>query len=132
MRIGLHVSMAGGGAVPYAKRLGCTTMQIFTSSPQSYRRTPIDEAALKAFRAEHEAADLAHAPPQFDPTYAVDDGDKACETDHHGADHSYFLKTACRKVVEPISSGGYDRNDKSCGRKLQREQRRNEDQEIND
>lgn len=58
MRLGLHVSMADGGAVAYAKRLGCTSMQIFTSSPQSYRRTPIDDVALKAFRVEREKADL--------------------------------------------------------------------------
>lgn len=60
MRFGVHVRMSGGydGAVAYAKRVGCTAMQIFTSSPQSYRRTPIDEAALARFRESFAAADI--------------------------------------------------------------------------
>jgi deoxyribonuclease IV len=60
MRVGVHVGMSAGyaGAVAYAKRLGCTSVQIFTTSPQSYRRTPIDEALLSDFAVKRKEAEL--------------------------------------------------------------------------
>jgi deoxyribonuclease-4 len=60
MKLGVHVGMSGGyaEALAYAERVGCTSLQIFTSSPQSYRRTPIDETALATFAAKRAAAEL--------------------------------------------------------------------------
>ncbi len=51
MRIGVHVRIGDGypAALDYAKRLGCDAVQIFSSNPRSYRKTPIDEAALLEF-----------------------------------------------------------------------------------
>ena len=51
MRFGLHVRVSGGyaKAVEYAKSLGCTAMQIFSSNPRSYRVGKLDAPALAAF-----------------------------------------------------------------------------------
>jgi deoxyribonuclease-4 len=52
MRLGLHVPVASGydGAVAYAKRLGCTSIQIFSGNPKTYRVAAIDASALERFR----------------------------------------------------------------------------------
>ena len=52
MLLGLHVGSTGGydGAVEYARRLGCTTLQIFSGNPKTYRPGPIDVPALERFR----------------------------------------------------------------------------------
>jgi deoxyribonuclease IV len=51
MRIGVHVRVSGGyaKAIEYAKSLGCTAIQIFSSNPRSYRVGKLDVAALGAF-----------------------------------------------------------------------------------
>jgi deoxyribonuclease IV len=51
MRLGVHVRISGGygKAVDYAKSLGCTAIQIFSSNPRSYRVGKLDSAALRAF-----------------------------------------------------------------------------------
>ncbi|HUA08572.1 MAG TPA: deoxyribonuclease IV [Candidatus Acidoferrales bacterium] len=51
MRLGVHVRVSGGyaKAVEYAKSLGCTAMQIFSSNPRSYRVGKLDAPALAAF-----------------------------------------------------------------------------------
>lgn len=51
MRIGVHARVSGGyaKAVDYAKSLGCTAMQIFSSNPRSYRVGKLDAPALAAF-----------------------------------------------------------------------------------
>ncbi len=51
MRLGVHVPIAGGllEAVARAKRLGCTTMQIFSRSPRGGRVVPIPQAQAEQF-----------------------------------------------------------------------------------
>jgi deoxyribonuclease IV len=51
MRIGVHVRVSGGyaKAVEYAKSLGCTAIQVFSSNPRSYRVGKLDVQALEAF-----------------------------------------------------------------------------------
>ena len=53
MRIGIHVRVGAGypAAIEYAKRVGCTALQIFSSNPRSYRPAPVNKPALDAFRA---------------------------------------------------------------------------------
>ncbi|MGZ3497763.1 MAG: deoxyribonuclease IV [Vulcanimicrobiaceae bacterium] len=60
MRIGVHVRVSGGyaAAIDYAKRVGCTAVQIFSSNPRSYRTSPIDRPALAAFKQLREDAQL--------------------------------------------------------------------------
>jgi deoxyribonuclease IV len=51
MRIGVHVRVSGGyaKAVDYAKSLGCTAIQVFSSNPRSYRVGKLDVPSLVAF-----------------------------------------------------------------------------------
>ena len=51
MRIGVHVRVSRGyaKAIEYAKSLGCTAIQIFSSNPRSYRVAKLDAPALAAF-----------------------------------------------------------------------------------
>jgi deoxyribonuclease-4 len=60
MRIGVHVRVSGGyaKAVDYAKSLGCTAIQIFSSNPRSYRVGKLDAPALAAFAAMREEAGI--------------------------------------------------------------------------
>jgi deoxyribonuclease-4 len=52
MKIGAHVSSAGGisKAVDRGAEIGCETIQIFGSSPQSWAFKPVPEAEIEAFR----------------------------------------------------------------------------------
>jgi len=52
MKIGAHVSSAGGisKAVDRGAEIGCETIQIFGSSPQSWAFKPVPEAEIDAFR----------------------------------------------------------------------------------
>ena len=52
MKIGAHVSSAGGisKAVDRGAEIGCETIQIFGSSPQSWAFKPVPEAEINAFR----------------------------------------------------------------------------------
>lgn len=60
MRIGLHARVSGGyaAAVEYARAMGCTAMQIFSSNPRSYRPSKIDAPALEAFAAMRREAGI--------------------------------------------------------------------------
>lgn len=60
MKIGVHVSVGDGyeRAVEYAKGLGCTAIQIFSSNPRTYRISPINEAAVTEFADLREAAGI--------------------------------------------------------------------------
>ncbi len=60
MRLGVHVRVGAGypAAVEYAKRVGCSAVQIFSSNPRSYRTAPINRPALEAFKQARAAADL--------------------------------------------------------------------------
>ncbi|MGA7747848.1 MAG: deoxyribonuclease IV [Candidatus Aquilonibacter sp.] len=51
MYLGVHVRVSGGyaKAVAYAKSLGCTAVQIFSSNARSYRVAKLDPPALAAF-----------------------------------------------------------------------------------
>ena len=68
MRLGVHVSIAGGiqEAVVRATRLSCTTMQIFSRSPRGGTAAPLSPSECQRFDAERRAADLTplavHAP----------------------------------------------------------------------
>ncbi|MCB2188495.1 MAG: deoxyribonuclease IV [Deltaproteobacteria bacterium] len=68
MRLGLHLSTAGGPAwaVAEARKLGLDCLQIFAGSPRMWRRTPVSPAQAAAFRLGVEAAGLepvvVHAP----------------------------------------------------------------------
>jgi deoxyribonuclease-4 len=52
MLLGLHVGTERGYdvAVDYAEKLGCTSLQIFSSNPKTYRVGAIEPAALERFR----------------------------------------------------------------------------------
>ena len=60
MNLGLHVGIGKGHeeAVAYAQRLGCTTMQFFSSNPKTYRVGPIDGVALERFAGARSAAGI--------------------------------------------------------------------------
>jgi len=62
MRIGAHVSTAGGAdkAIDRAQLLGAETIQVFGSSPQSWRRKLYGEIEVEAFR--QKAQDSAVSP----------------------------------------------------------------------
>lgn len=61
MYLGVHVRVSGGyaKAVAYARSLGCTAIQIFSSNPRSYRVGKLDRLALAAFAQERAAAGIA-------------------------------------------------------------------------
>jgi deoxyribonuclease-4 len=63
MRYGLHVPIKKGydAAIDYAERLGCTAIQIFSSSPKTYRVTALDLPALERFKSRRIAAGLEPA-----------------------------------------------------------------------
>ncbi len=60
MRLGVHVSIAGGlvEAVARARRLSCTTMQIFSRSPRGGPATPLIPQTAAQFDAQRRAAAL--------------------------------------------------------------------------
>jgi deoxyribonuclease-4 len=63
MRLGLHVDIKLGllPAVDYARKQGCTAVQIFSSNPRSYRPLKLDRAAFGAFAAGCAEAGIATA-----------------------------------------------------------------------
>lgn len=60
MNVGLHVKVGAGydEAVAYAQKLGCTSLQFFSSSPKTYRVGKIDRPALEHFRSNRAAAGI--------------------------------------------------------------------------
>lgn len=68
MRIGLHVSIAGGftKAAERALALGCETIQVFTRSPRGWQAAGLDAGETAGFRAAVTSAGIApvfvHAP----------------------------------------------------------------------
>ncbi|HEY8297522.1 MAG TPA: deoxyribonuclease IV [Candidatus Baltobacteraceae bacterium] len=60
MRLGVHVRVSGGyaAAIDYAKRVGCTALQIFSSNPRSYRTSAPDRPSLEAFKTLRIAAGI--------------------------------------------------------------------------
>lgn len=61
MRLGFHVSIAGGFArsVERAHDLGCTCMQIFSRNPRGWAVKPLDRADVAEFRKLREKLDIA-------------------------------------------------------------------------
>ncbi|MBI4343426.1 MAG: deoxyribonuclease IV [Candidatus Omnitrophica bacterium] len=61
MRLGVHVSIAGGllEAAARARRLGCTTMQIFSRSPRGGPAPRRSAEELRQFAQARQAADIA-------------------------------------------------------------------------
>ena len=68
MRVGAHVSVAGGleRAVGNARAVGCESLQVFVSNARGWAPPPVDSAADERFRGDLEAAGLGplfvHAP----------------------------------------------------------------------
>ena len=68
MRIGAHVSVAGGleRAVGNASAVGCESLQVFVSNARGWAPPPVDPAGDERFRDDLEAARLGplfvHAP----------------------------------------------------------------------
>ncbi len=60
MRFGVHVSIGKGlvAAVGTAKALGCDAFQIFIGNPRGWKRNPLDEAEVAAFRQERHQSGL--------------------------------------------------------------------------
>ncbi|HAM40918.1 MAG TPA: hypothetical protein DDX89_01935 [Candidatus Omnitrophica bacterium] len=68
MRLGVHVSIAGGllSALERARELGCNTMQIFSRSPRGGAASPLTKKDVKRFHAGRQASGIdpliVHAP----------------------------------------------------------------------
>jgi len=60
MRLGVHISIAGGllEALARAKRLSCTAMQIFSRSPRGGSSTKLSPELVERFDAERHEADI--------------------------------------------------------------------------
>lgn len=74
MKIGAHVSSAGGisKALDRGAEIGCETIQIFGSSPQSWAFKPVPEAEKEAFR--QKTAETGIAPAFFHAIYLINLG----------------------------------------------------------
>ena len=74
MKIGAHVSTAGGisKAVDRGIEIGCETIQIFGSSPQSWAFKPVPGSEIEAFR--QKAADASLGPVFFHAIYLINMG----------------------------------------------------------
>jgi deoxyribonuclease IV len=61
VNFGLHVRVGAGydESVAYAQRLGCTSLQFFSSSPKTYRVGKIDPPVLERFSAGRQEAGIA-------------------------------------------------------------------------
>ena len=61
MKIGFHVSIAGGIALSVKRALdvGCTTMQVFSHSPRMWAFPPINPDDAKAFKEQRKASGIA-------------------------------------------------------------------------
>jgi len=60
MRVGVHVSIAGGihRAVERATRLGCETFQLFLMNPRSWQMSRLDDRLAERFRAARQGTRL--------------------------------------------------------------------------
>ena len=71
MRLGLHVGIGHGydDALAYGKRIGCTALQMFSSTSRTYRTQPPDQATLDRFRVGREEAGID--PVAFHTSYLI-------------------------------------------------------------
>jgi len=60
MRIGAHMSVAGGVSLAVARAAlhGCESLQIFTKNANQWRAKPLEDAAVRAFRTAIEATGI--------------------------------------------------------------------------
>jgi len=60
MRLGLHVETGGGydATVAYAQKFGCSSLQIFSGNPKTYRIGKMDVPGLERFRDSRRAAGI--------------------------------------------------------------------------
>ena len=74
MKIGAHVSTAGGisKAVERGAEIGCETIQIFGSSPQSWAFKPVPDTEVEAFR--QQAVDIGLGPVFLHAIYLINLG----------------------------------------------------------
>ena len=74
MKLGAHVSTAGGldKAIGRGVEIGCETIQIFGSSPQSWAYKPVPEAQTRSFREKAKEAGIA--PVFFHAVYLINLG----------------------------------------------------------
>jgi deoxyribonuclease-4 len=74
MKIGAHVSASGGisKAVGRGVAIGCETIQIFGSSPQSWAFKPIPDREIEAFR--HQASESGLGPVFLHAIYLINMG----------------------------------------------------------
>ena len=74
MKLGAHVSTAGGldKALDRGLEIGCETIQIFGSSPQSWAYKPVPEAQTRAFR--EKAQESGISPVFFHAIYMINLG----------------------------------------------------------
>ncbi len=121
MRIGFHISIAGGlfRAVARAEKLQCETMQLFCQSPRSWAGAQLDEHAVAAFKKARLAARIAplavHMP--YLPNLATTRDDlyrKSVEALCHNLQCAHQLG-ADYLVVHPGNRGD-DSVETACGR----------------
>ena len=74
MKLGAHVSTAGGldKAIGRGVEIGCETIQIFGSSPQSWAYKPVPEAQTRSFREKAKEAGIV--PVFFHAVYLINLG----------------------------------------------------------
>jgi deoxyribonuclease-4 len=74
MKLGAHVSTSGGldKAIDRGADIGCETIQIFGSSPQSWAYKPVPEAQIQTFREKAEEAGIR--PVFFHAIYLINLG----------------------------------------------------------
>ena len=117
MRFGVHVSIGKGlaAAVGTAKALGCDAFQIFIGNPRGWKRNPLDEAEVAAFRQELDRSGLGpvvvHLSYLPNPAAADDElyekSIKAISEEYRRAvaiDADYFVVHAGKAGPQPIEA----------------------------
>ncbi len=112
MKIGAHVSTAGGisNAVSRGKDIGCETIQIFGSSPQTWAFKPVPGEQIKLFK--QGLADAGIGPVFLHAIYLINLGTPNKETLQKGIDSLInYMRLAADigatgVIVHPGSHGG--------------------------
>ena len=112
MKIGAHVSTSGGisKAVARGQEIGCETIQIFGSSPQSWAFKPVPGEQIELFK--HGLADAGMGPVFLHAIYLINLGTANKENLKKGIDSLVNYMTlaadigAAGVIVHPGSHGG--------------------------
>ena len=112
MKIGAHVSTSGGisKAVARGQEIGCETIQIFGSSPQSWAFKPVPREQIELFK--HGLADAGMGPVFLHAIYLINLGTANKENLKKGIDSLVNYMTlaadigAAGVIVHPGSHGG--------------------------